>query len=163
MSTGNLLDLIPLWLFCLALILVLLASVECGFRLGSRVQRANGQQQAPQIGTLVGALLALLGFLLAFTFGMAGSRFDARKQLLLDEANSIGTTHLRAGLLPEPHRAEVRRLLREYLDVRLAVRTVNDVPAAVAESDDLHRRLWAEAEACAGRTQTPSPRCSSNR
>jgi hypothetical protein len=155
MSTGNILDLIPLWLFCLALILVLLASVECGFRLGSRAQRADGQQQTPQIGTLVGALLALLGFLLAFTFGMAGSRFDARKQLLLDEANSIGTAHLRAGLLPEPHRAEVRRLRREYLDVRLAVRTLDDVPAAVAKSDDLHRRLWAEAEACTQKNPNP--------
>ena len=69
-------------------------------------RRPGGQQQDSQIGTLVGALLALLGFLMAFTFGMAGSRFDARKQLLLDEANSIGTAHLRAGLLPEPHRGK---------------------------------------------------------
>ena len=155
MTTDNPLDLVPFWLLGLALILVLLASVECGFRLGLRVRRVGGQQQDSQIGTLVGALLALLGFLMAFTFGMAGSRFDSRKQLLLDEANAIGTAHLRAGLLPDPQRAEVRRLLREYVDLRVAIRTLDDIPTAVAKSDDLHRRLWAEAEACTQKNPTP--------
>ena len=63
--------------------------------------------QAP-VGAIVGAILGLLAFLLAFTFGMAASRFETRRELVLDEANAIGTTYLRAALLPEPHRVEVR-------------------------------------------------------
>ena len=68
---------------------------------------------------MVAATLALLAFILAFTFGLAGSWFDVRRRLVIDEANAIGTTYLRAGMLPEPHRSDVRDLLREYVDVRL--------------------------------------------
>ena len=68
---------------------------------------------------MVAAVLALLAFLLTFTFGMAASRFEARRQVLLDEANAIGTAYLRAALLSDPQRAEIRKLLREYVDVRL--------------------------------------------
>ena len=72
---------------------------------------------------MVGVTLGLLAFILAFTFGLASSRFDNRRQLLLDEANALGTTYLRAGMLPE-WGEEVRRLLRDYIGHRLdAVRS----------------------------------------
>ena len=51
---------------------------------------------------MVAATLALLAFILAFTFGLAGSWFDVRRRLVVDEANAIGTTYLRAGMLPSP-------------------------------------------------------------
>ena len=70
---------------------------------------------------IVGSILALLAFMMAFTFGMAGSRYNTRRAAVLDEANAIGTAYLRADLLPDAHRAEVRALLREYVDVRLGV------------------------------------------
>jgi hypothetical protein len=59
--------------------------------------------------------------MIGFTFAMALSRFDARRNAVLMEANTIGTTALRARLLPEPHRAETVRLLREYVQIRFDV------------------------------------------
>ena len=72
---------------------------------------------------MVAATLGLLAFILAFTFGLAASRFDSRMQVLLDEANAIGTTYLRAGMLPEQGK-QIRALLREYADARLGRRSV---------------------------------------
>ena len=78
-------------------------------------QKSEREPEAP-LGSFVGAMLGLLAFILAFTFGMTASRFDARRQLVLEESNAIGTTYLRAGLLPQTQGLEVRRLLREYAD-----------------------------------------------
>src|SRR5438876_10839801 len=75
-------------------------SVECGYRLGKyRRSRQEQGKEAPG-GTMVGATLGLLAFILAFTFGLAATRFDTRRQVLLDEANASGTTYLRAVMLP---------------------------------------------------------------
>ena len=57
--------------------------------------------------------------MIGFTFAMALSRFEARRDAVVNEANAIGTTALRARLLPEPHRAEALKLLREYVQIRL--------------------------------------------
>ena len=93
----------------------------------------------------MGAVLGLLAFILAFTFGMTASRFDARRQLVLEESNAIGTTYLRAGLLPQTQGLEVRRLLREYADVRLKV-TVENIHETLKKSEEIHGRLWSQAK-----------------
>ena len=90
-------------------------------------------------------MLGLLAFILAFTSGMTASRLDDRRQLLLQESNAIGTTDLRAGLLPQRQRDDIRRLLREYADVRLKG-TVANIAETLAQSEQLHRRLWSQAE-----------------
>ena len=96
----------------IAILLVVLLSVECGYRLGKfRRSRTELEKDAP-VGTIVGATLGLLAFILAFTFGLAAARFDTRRQVLLDEANAIGTTYLRAGMLPE-RGEKIRNLLQE--------------------------------------------------
>ena len=66
-------------------------------------------------------MLGLLALMLAFTFSMALSRFEARRDAVLNEANAIGTTALRARLLPEPQRSETLKLLREYVHIRLEI------------------------------------------
>jgi len=93
--------------------------------------------------------------MLAFTFGGAASHFDARRQALLDEANAIGTGYLRADMLPEPHRTEIRNLLREYVDVRLEGVRSEKIEQKIARSEELHGRLWLQA--AASREKTPSP------
>ncbi len=113
------LDVIPLWGIILITVAVILLSIECGFRLGQFRRRGSELEDKPPVGEMVAATLALLAFMLAFTFGMAASRFEVRRGLVIDEANAIGTTYLRAGLLPEPYREEVRKLLRECVSVRL--------------------------------------------
>jgi len=145
----DLLDGLPLWgLFIVALVVILL-SIEGGHRLGQwRRLRTEEEKEAP-VGAAVAAALGLLAFLIAFTFGLAASRFETRRTVLLDEANSIGTTYLRAGMLREPHRTSVRRLLREYVDSRLAAADASKFEGEVQRAEALHTKLWSEAVAVA--------------
>jgi hypothetical protein len=149
MQGGELFDSLPLWGVFVVTVVVAFLSVEGGFRLGRyRRHRPEHEQEAP-VGSMVGAALGLLAFMLAFTFGMAASRFDTRKQLVLDEANAIGTTYLRAELLPEPQRTKIRDLLREYVDVRVpkGVLTREKIKQAIGRSEELHGQLWSQAVA----------------
>jgi hypothetical protein len=143
------LDRLPLWGFCLATVIVGLLAVEAGFRLGRFRCRHSEAEKEPSLNTMVGATLGLLGFMLAFTFGLAANRFETRRLTILDEANAIGTAHLRAAMLPEPERTEVRRLLREYVGVRVAGVRPDLVQQATITSTSLHGRLWAQAVAAA--------------
>jgi hypothetical protein len=134
---------LPLAAVFVVAVLLVLASLSGGYRLGERRLKIAGDLDLGPIGSSVGAMLGLLAFMLAFTFGIASSRFDVRKQLLLDEVNAIGTAVLRADLLPEPHAAESKRILKAYVDNRVALaRQLKDIDAAIAESEALQRQLW---------------------
>jgi hypothetical protein len=143
------LDHLPLWGLLLATVAVVFLSVEGGYRLGKLRRQRSEPEKESTVGATVGATLGLLAFTLAFTFGLAAARFETRRQVLLEEANAIGTTNLRAAFLPEPQRSEARRLLREYVDVRLKGVQPDKVQQAVSESNALHSRLWAHAVAAA--------------
>jgi hypothetical protein len=139
------LDVVPLWLLFLGTSLVSGLVLEGGYRLGRwRHARASEEKEAP-VGAMVASILGLLAFLLAFTFGLAANRFDARRQVVLEEANAIGTTYLRARLLPNPQRGEVARLLREYVDVRIRGIKEGDVAQAIARSEELQELTWQQA------------------
>jgi len=94
---------------------------------------------------MVGAMLGLLAFMLAFTFGLAASRFDDRRHVVLDEANAIGTTYLRAAMLPQTIGTASRDMLREYVDVRLEAAQAGRINEAISKSEDLQNRLWSQA------------------
>ena len=150
MNIDQLLEAIPLWGIYVCSVAMVLLSIQCGIWMGRYRRSRSGQDQDSPLGAAVGATLGLLAFLLAFTFGMTASRFDARKQLLLDEVNAIETTFLRAGLIPEPHRSQVRVLLAQYADIRANVgRHPERIPQFIKESEELHGRLWPHAEALA--------------
>ncbi|WP_136933399.1 hypothetical protein [Polyangium fumosum] len=136
-------------------IVVLLIAAEGGYRLGRYRLRSPEQEQGAHVLALVTTTMGLLALVLAFTFGFAASRFEARKQMVVDEANAIETTYLRAGLLPGDHGAKVRGRLREYVAVRLEAVKLGNADHAVQRSVELHRELWKEAEA-AGREQPAS-------
>jgi hypothetical protein len=146
--TTQLLDSLPiLGLFAAFAVLTMLC-YEGGFRLGRWWQdREPGEQEGPT-GMLVGSILALQAFLLAVTIGMASDRFDARRGIVLAEANSIGTTYLRAGYLPEPASGEIRELLREYVPLRIVVTDVKavDLAADIQRSHQILNDLWAISE-----------------
>jgi hypothetical protein len=145
MDFGQLICALPLWLlFCVTAATSML-SVEGGAHLAKRVLRHRAKEPEAPLGSLVGSVLGLLAFMLAFTFGMTASRFESRKQLVLDEANAIGTAYLRAGLLPSSQKREIRTLLREYVEVRLHG-TVQTIPNVLAHSDRIHDLMWAQAE-----------------
>jgi hypothetical protein len=143
----GIIDSLPLWALYLVTAGVVLLSSEAGWRLGDYARRRPKHEKDAPIGAVVGSTLGLLAFLLAFTFGMAASRYDTRKQLVLQEANAIGTAYLRAELLPEPQRGEIRNLLREYAAPRVRGVTWLMTPEARAQSSALHDKLWAAAVA----------------
>lgn len=139
------LDSFPLWGLYLGMTATVLFSVEAGFRFGNYRKRSGAADKEGPVGPMVGATLALLAFLLTFSFGIAASRFEARRQGLLNEVNSIGTTYLRASLLPEPQQAQIRRLLHDYVETRIQGAQSNQIDSSIAKSESLHKQLWAQA------------------
>jgi hypothetical protein len=81
-----------------AFLALMLAATEVGFRLGRKSEAGAAAETSSPIATVEAALLGVLGLLLGFTMSMAVSRFEARRQLVIDEANAIGTSLLRAQL-----------------------------------------------------------------
>jgi hypothetical protein len=152
------LDLLPMWAFFLLACAFVALPLEIGHRLGRNHRLRQPNPDDPSVGVSVGSLLALLAFLLAFTFSMAASRYDDRRQIVLEEANAIGTTYLRARFLPEPERTEAAALLREYVDVRLKAAepgtTFKDLSRAIVRSEEIQADLWDRATSVAERSPT---------
>jgi hypothetical protein len=144
MESNGPLDALPLWGVFVAILIVVLLSVECGYRLGRYRRNRHEQEKETPVGTMVGATLGLLAFILAFTFGLAAARFDTRRQVLLDEANAIGTTYLRAGMLPE-RREEIRALLRNYVDTRLEAVRSGNIAEGMRQSENIQNDVWTHA------------------
>jgi hypothetical protein len=142
----TLFDRVPLWGVFLGTLLVVLLSVEVGLQVGRYRRRQSLTEKESPVGAIVGATLGLLAFMLAFTFGLAASRFDARRMVVLEEANAIGTTYLRAGLLTQPHREQIRQILRKYVEIRLAAArsgSIEKLNQVVSESTELQNALWS--------------------
>ncbi|HEY9869327.1 MAG TPA: hypothetical protein V6D08_09190 [Candidatus Obscuribacterales bacterium] len=139
-------DHIPLWALSIVTVAIVLLAVETGFRLGAFFSSKSKPEHESSVGMMVQATLALLAFLLAFTFGIASDRFNDRRVLIIEEANAIGTTYLRADFLPEANRKVVQNLLREYVDLRVRLqRDPNRLRQALADSNQLQQRLWQQA------------------
>lgn len=138
---------LPLWAIFCVIVAVSLLAVELGFRLARRLNRGEKNDAKEDVGGIVGALLGLLAFILAFSFSITTNRFDTRKQLVLDEANAISTTYLRAGMLPQPQGAAIRNLLEEYVDIRVSVAAEpSKIVEKIAQSENIHGLLWSQAE-----------------
>lgn len=141
MSTGW----ISVLAFFLGTIFVVMLFFEVGYRLGNAAHRKSLEEKEAAISGVAGAVLGLNAFLLAFTFSVVADRYQDRKALVRDDANAIRVAYVRADFVPEPDRAESKRLLRTYLDRRIAfTRTGNrdNVGAMIAESENMQRRLW---------------------
>ena len=151
------LDSIPLWAVFGLTIVGILLSVELGYRTGLWRRRASAQEKEAPVGAMVAAQLGLLAFLLAFTFGFAASRYADRREVLLDESNAIGTAFLRTAMIPDPHPTEIRRLLREYVAVRIAAVEHGFIDEAIRQSEELHVRLWSETVAAANKDPRSIP------
>jgi len=139
--------------------LPLIGLAELGCRFGRATSRRDADVAKGHSGSIQGAILGLLGLLLGFTFAMSVSRHDARRQIIVDEANTIGTTWLRADFLPAGERDEVRKLLFEYAGLHLeqfrhdaGTAPFKRVRVRVAE---LHRELWRIGSAGAKLETTP--------
>ena len=138
-------DAIPIGALFAATIIVVVVAIEAGIRLGHAVLRHSDHEKESPVSAIVGSILGLLAFMLAFTFGIVTDRYDSRRALVREEANAIGTAYLRSDFLAEPDRRESAGLFREYVDLRLAAvqsHDADEVQKALAESSRIQHRLW---------------------
>lgn len=147
------------WLVFLVVTALLLGLAEVGFRTGLRLHRASDEARKSQIGSTMGAVLGLLGLLLGFTFALAAARYEGRRELVLKEANAVGTTFLRASFLPDAHRIAVEGLLRRYTEVRMDFYAAGEdetkIAAAERAAAQLQSELWAHTVAAGREAPTP--------
>jgi len=155
MRLYGLLDDLPLLVLFAATVALAFLSYESGFRAGRWRSRRPNHEPEVVIRLMVAAMLGLLTFILAFTFWLAATHFDAVRQALLNDANAVRTAYLRADLLPEPHRTEVRNLLREYVDIRLEAGRTIEIKQAISRSEEIHSLLWSQAVAAKDKTSSP--------
>ncbi|UJS19641.1 MAG: hypothetical protein L3J18_12100 [Candidatus Brocadia sp.] len=144
-EVGGLLYSIDLRLIFVCAIALFFLAFEGGFRFGRLIRTKVDETAKSWITTIDAAVLGILALLLGFTFSMALTRFDLRKQLVLEEANAIGTTYLRTQLLPEPYMTEISGLLRQYVDTRLEGIQPGKLHDAIVRSEQLHNQLWLRA------------------
>jgi len=144
-------------LIAITLLGAMLLGAELGYRLGRRGHPTHNELRRTQIISIQAATLGLLALLLGFTFSMALSRFEYRKQMVVQESNAIGTAALRSQFLPTFRHEEVNKLFRRYVEIRLesvlhTVQGSSDREQLDLEIRKIQRQLWhiaseaAEAE-----------------
>jgi hypothetical protein len=152
MKTGHFFEIIGMFLIPLMVVLI---PIFIGQRYGIYRKKKSKDLQDSPVGTVVGAAFGLLAFMLAFTFQIAANRYDSRKQLLLDEVTNIRTTSLRAGLIPEPIRSEAKKLLVEYVDLRIDLSSdLLKLDSALLRSQQILDKLWNFAETLAAQDRS---------
>ncbi|HOW75620.1 MAG TPA: DUF4239 domain-containing protein [Candidatus Competibacteraceae bacterium] len=148
------------FLITLGLFFGMLLFLEVGRRIGVQRRAQDPDGAVAGTGPVDGAIFALLGLLLAFTFAGAASRFDTRRALIVEETNAIGTAYLRLDVLPASAQPPMRELFRRYVDARLETyRKLPDVEAVMAElnrANQLQGEIWSQAVA-AGRMEGAPP------
>jgi hypothetical protein len=150
----NVLSNLPLT--ALSIFAAVLLCIEAGYRFS--VWRGVKERDEP-FGVVEGTAYSIVALLLGFSFSLAVSHYDARRLLVVKEANAIGTTILRSETLPAPQARAMRDLLRDYVDARIAFVMADRKPAEQAKvserSDKLQAQMWAIAVAEADRERTP--------
>jgi len=140
---------VAVFLFTSALFFGMVLLLEIGRRIGIRRLRDDPGAGGGGIGAVDGAVFAVLGLLIAFTFSGASARFDARRQLIVEETNNIGTAYLRLDVLSAEARAALRESFRAYLDARLeAYRRYPDVKAVregFGRANEISAQIWRQA------------------
>ncbi len=152
---------VDFWLLAGGLLVVILALLEIGRRIGIHRRKVDPEGAGEGLGAIDGAVFGLMGLLIAFTFSGAATRFDSRRQLIGEEANAVGTAYLRIDLLPPSAQPALREDFRNYLGARLAIfRKIRlDLEAAKEESalaNQLQLKIWNEAVAGCREVNSPA-------
>ena len=113
--------------------------------MGRSAHRSSEDEKESAVSAIAGSILALVAFMLAFTFGIVTDRYDSRKALVREEANAIGTAYLRSDFMSDPDRSTTKKLFREFLDTRIAAAQTRDfgrIQKVLIESDRFQKQLW---------------------
>jgi hypothetical protein len=147
------------WLLFVLLFLGLLAVVGCGHRLRPAAWAESDMEVREPLAATRDSVSLLLSLLLGFTLAMALPLYEDRKKLLVDEANAIATTALRAQMLSDPERANVRQLLSTYVDARVNFSIAGlygeELQRSLERTKQLQDQLWKQGVATAQRSPTP--------
>ncbi len=139
---------IPTWVITGTVCLLIFVSLKVGHALGTKVPALSNDANAA-LGVVKAAVFGVLGLLLAFSFSLASDRYDARRLLVTDEANAMGTAYLRADLLREAVRGKFKEERRGYADARLEFANAGIDEARIAEANarvaEQQKKLWATA------------------
>lgn len=137
----------PVWLLAILLFLALMGAREGGAWLRRRLTTQSLDGEAAEHDYILNGVLGLLALLIAFTFGLALDRYDARRELVVDEANAISTAEMRVRLLDAPYGLRLAGLYREYAETRLAYgeAVAARKPPLRAASQALRVRIQAES------------------
>lgn len=130
----------------LAILVAVMLTIWVGFFIGRaiRLKKRNGEKLS--LGSITGAMLALLAFTLALTLSLASSRYATRNELVLEEANALNTAILRTDFLEEPLRSDSRKLLVDYINVRALISpTSEQISEIMANSEKIQEQLWTLA------------------
>ena len=144
-------DAIPMLPLYIGMTFTLLLSFEIGYQLSTYTKR-NDKEGFTTTGPMVGGLLGMLAFVLAFTFSMAAEQHNLRKKHVLDEANIIGTAYLRADLVGDRDTTKIKELLKEYVDVRVYAIKMRDAAIfkrALERSQEIQDLLWDQVVSAA--------------
>ncbi|MGB5386258.1 MAG: DUF4239 domain-containing protein [Eudoraea sp.] len=147
--TTSIFDSLPISIIFIGLCLLMLITFEIGYQISRRSKGIKEKVEPATLTPMIGGLIGLLGFLLAFTFSIATEQFSQRKQYVLEEANEIGTSYLRADLIDSKYKTEVKQLLRQYVDTRLRAVNSTNINNELLKSVELHNLLWSEVSAAA--------------
>lgn len=145
------------WLLALVVAAIMAGATVAGLVLGRRLATRSDDLREP-FGILQAALVGFMGLILAFGLSLAVGRYENRRADVVDEANAIGTTYLRAQTLAEPIRSESLLALRDYTDA--SIRIADDVPGSAGQRDALRdsesrqRELWGLAGQALGEAPT---------
>ncbi len=149
MSFDHFLDQFPLAGLLVAIILVLVVFIEVGFRFGVAHRPQSMKTQTAQVRAIMGAILGLLAFMLAFTFSTAQRHYETRVQNMVEEARIAGTAFLQADFLDEGVKIRVKALLHQYISDRLELHRMikqnrkPEVIALISKAEDMQRKLWS--------------------
>ena len=136
MNISSFISNLPSWvLFFLTFGIGMLATSAGSWLAQKRVHKGS-------VGTAVDAILGLLALILGFTFSITSSRFADRRELVVQQANAIGTSYLRTSLLPEKQKTEIRRLYQEYIDILVQFKRTEDVNKDLKRLGDIQMAIW---------------------
>lgn len=153
-SSAGIFDVIPIYGLYIGMTITLFIAFEMGYQLSKYTSKKNDKEGFSSTSPMVGGLLGMLGFVLAFTFAMAAGQHNDRKQNVLDEANAIGTAYLRAGLVGERDETKIKFFLKEYVDTRvyaIKMGDLNVLKKTLERSEEIHEQLWDQVSSASKR------------
>lgn len=151
------------FLFAALLFVGMLICYEIGWRFGRAKLAQAPEGESKGVGAAVAGVFGLLGLIMAFSFYGAAGRFEARRHLITEEANAIGTAYLRLDLVPEDAQPELRDLFRKYTDLRavtyLKIEDRAATKSQLRECAALQTEIWKKATAACLRPGVPTSAC----